>query len=478
MKVDKIITPIVRDTVENGIKKAEKVVEKPIEEFTGKAGDVAGRTKVLLDSKKEITFEELRVIKEELRRKMVDRNFSQKNIDYILSFTNKDTWRVAKELIEDEYAHTSEITWTIGYTTKENAALMEYAAKMKNYDAMVNIHQACYGRPKINNISEIKDMRKEVMRTREVYRPKKRTMPVISEDVLYTQKQEVLNRLKQTGADEKTLDYIKGHLNIENIEVARLLAEDTNAKDNMLRDHLEFIQWVVPYTNAENADLMIRAILNKDYTAVYSIEGGLTRSLDTLDARYAFWKRRDKELDKNSPDYYEKINKVTKFINDKFSDFMKVLMEDEAIDFNFIVEIAEHLNKENKNALKKAFIERDFATIEEICGERLFSKSLDPTKEKLKFEFKTTSSNGKITRNDFIRYMDDKLTHTENFDVATLKDSEVRNLAKLLGTTEEQIRNMDKREYRRLCIKTHPDRNPNDNLANQVFRILNRIYQG
>ena len=30
MKVDKIITPIIRDTVENGIKKAEKVVENPI----------------------------------------------------------------------------------------------------------------------------------------------------------------------------------------------------------------------------------------------------------------------------------------------------------------------------------------------------------------------------------------------------------------------------------------------------------------
>ena len=288
----------------------------------------------------------------------------------------------------------------------------------------------------------------------------------------------MLNRLKQSGADEKTLNYIKCHLNIENIEVARLLAEDTNAKDNMLRDHLEFIQWVVPYTNAENADLMIRAILNKDYTAVYSIEGGSTRSLDTLDARYGFWKRIDKELDKNSPDYDNKIGKVAKFINDKFSDFIKILVEDDAIDFNFIVKIAEHLNKENKNALKKAFLGRDFSTIEEICGERFFSKSLDPTKEKLKFEFKTTSTNGKITRNDFVRYMDDKLTHTENFDVATLKDSEIRNLAKLLGTTEEQIRNMDKKEYRRLCIKTHPDRNTNDNLANQVFRILNRIYQG
>ena len=74
--------------------------------------------------------------------------------------------------------------------------------------------------------------------------------------------------------------------------------------------------------------------------------------------------------------------------------------------------------------------------------------------------------------------MDDKLTHTSDFDVSQLKDSEVRNLAKLFGTTEEQIRNMSKKEYRRLCIQTHPDRNPNDNMSNQVFRILNKIFLG
>ena len=185
-------------------KTSKAVMDSMKESSSDKAGDVAGRVKVLFDSRKEISAAELKIIKEELRKKMVDRNFSQTNIDYILSYTNKDTWRVAKELIEDEYAHTSEITWTIGYTTKENAVLMEYAAKMKNYDAMVNIHEACCGRPKINNISEIKDMREEVMRTREIYRPKRRTMPVISDAALNAQKQEVLNRLKQTGADEKT----------------------------------------------------------------------------------------------------------------------------------------------------------------------------------------------------------------------------------------------------------------------------------
>ena len=37
---------------------------------------------------------------------------------------------------------------------------------------------------------------------------------------------------------------------------------------------------------------------------------------------------------------------------------------------------------------------------------------------------------------------------------------------------------MDKKEYRRLCLKFHPDKNPDDNLANQMFNILSKVYQG
>ena len=108
----------------------------------------------------EITERELHNIKSQLNQKMLDRNFCQKNIDYILSYTTIDTWKVAKALVEDMWAHTSIITWAIGYTNKENAALMEYAAKMKDYDAFYHIAYA-YNGVKYTDFSQIKDMREK-----------------------------------------------------------------------------------------------------------------------------------------------------------------------------------------------------------------------------------------------------------------------------------------------------------------------------
>jgi hypothetical protein len=54
-----------------------------------------------MNSLRDITERELHNIKSQLNQKMLDRNFCQKNIDYILSYTTKDTWRVAKALVED-----------------------------------------------------------------------------------------------------------------------------------------------------------------------------------------------------------------------------------------------------------------------------------------------------------------------------------------------------------------------------------------
>jgi arsenate reductase-like glutaredoxin family protein len=77
------------------------------------------------------------------------------------------------------------------------------------------------------------------------------------------------------------------------------------------------------------------------------------------------------------------------------------------------------------------------------------------------------------TKEQFIEHIQQKI-EKRNFTKSDLKDSEVRNLAKLLGTTEEQIRNMDKQEYRRLSIKFHPDSAGKE--KEDIFCILNSLY--
>ena len=474
MKVDKIISSAIKDVSSNSSKKSASIVENSIREFNDRAGDISGRCKVLCDKAEDITAQELAGIKDYLRKKMTERNFAQSTIDYILSYTNKYSWRAAIAMVEDEYAHTSDIRWAIGYTTKNNAALMEDAAKKKNYRAFYSIGSSRSGG--ITDKSQIKDMREEVIKNERVYKPQKVNTPVVSDAVFNTQRQEVLNIMKQNGANDYTIKYIENQLNIENIEVAKILAEDINAAD-MVRDHNGYMRWVVGYTNAENAELMLRAALHKQYDSVYAIQGGRIRNLDTLDAIQAFRQRIAKGLSANNSK--ENINNVGSFArSDEYSDFMKIMLEDEAVSFDFIAKVTSYLNQSNKEALKKAFINRDFAEMERICGVKFNPSDVDVVKEKIKYEYNTTSQSGKITRADFVRYMDNKLKSVDKLNVSVLKDSEIRNLAKLFGTAEEQIMNMDKKEYRRLCIKTHPDRNPNDNLSTQIFRILNRIYNG
>lgn len=175
-----------------------------------------------------------------------------------------------------------------------------------------------------------------------------------------------------------------------------------------------------------------------------------------------FWKMYAKDLGVIYETNYEYLkNKTTnnhfnRHVNNEFSDFFS------SLNLDMLLKICINLENENKNILKEAFLKKDFETIKKIC-----SKSIQ-----------STSTARKITRNDFIQYMLNKFSCVEKIDIATLKDAEIRNLARLFGTTEDQIRHMDKAEYRRLCVQTHPDKNPDDCMASQAFIILNKIFQG
>lgn len=459
MKVDKIITPIVENTTKKVVQKAEQVATNTVKEFNDKAGDIVGRTQVL--QSKGLSVAEQR---KALIDKMHERNFSQSTIDYILGYS-RESWnvKVAREMVNDEYAHTSDIRWAIGYTTKENANLMLDAARKKNYEAFYQIKSGI-----ITDTSQIEDLSEKVVKEGRKYTPKRKVdLPAVNPEELTKSKNEILNLVKAKGGSNDAINYLKSYINAENVEVASVLANDKNAS-------VEFMRWVIPYTNGENAEHMLRAVLNKDYNAVYSIQNGRLREFDTLDARYALLKRLDKA---NTNSLKNKIQELFYFANDDISSATKILFEDTSFDEEFIKRVATKINKGNVKEFKKALINKDWDLLSKLCGEKFNCKELGFA-TKVNNEFKATSSTGRITRSDFVRYMNDKLAHIDKFDVATLKDSEVRNLAKLLGTTEEQILNMDKKEYRRLCLKTHPDKNPDDSMATQVFRILNRLFLG
>lgn len=211
---------------------------------------------------------------------------------------------------------------------------------------------------------------------------------------------------------------------------------------------------------------------NKELNKVYKRlkqENKLTKELDTK-FQQAF-----NELKTECPELLYKIDKFWRMHADDLGviyktnyEYLKTRpktgFEDLLNSFSpkMFCNFLEHLSGENGNILKEAIRKNDFETIKRICRQSV----------------QTTSQIRTMSRNDFIRYMSDKLTRADKFDVKSLNDIEVRKLAKLLKTSEEQIRHMDKSEFKRLCVQTHPDRNPNDSMAHLVFIILNKIYQG
>ena len=90
----------------------------------------------------------------------------------------------------------------------------------------------------------------------------------------------------------------------------------------------------------------------------------------------------------------------------------------------------------------------------------------------------TTSSSGRITKEQFVNYMMDKVSHTKSkefLDTRVMKDSEIRNLAKLFGVLETKMRNFDKATKRELTLKYHPDRTGGDDLSVKMFQIVNKL---
>ena len=530
MQVDKIITPVVRNKAEGLTKKVQRACSDSITEFNDKAGEIAGRTKVLLTSTKEITDEEFIRVKEELKKKMMERNFSQEVINDILWSVTKKSHKLAKILINDEYAHSNDVKEILstlrnaqGFRKADgtpsviiNYSLLEDAAKKRNYPACSEISKDYFFHhhrtQRITSTDQIEDMTTEVMK-RGTYKPRISTLPALSHEEFNKQMNEIQTLIKNKRDWSKgEAEQLKYFINTENVELIKVLAEDSDVS-------LKYMRFVTSWANSENTELMLRAALNKDYQGLCHVAGyahidekkGLAsvgkiriNKFETLDARFAGFRRKntmhnlnnEQESFQVNPDYagfkregtrtthqmdanQKSFHDIVKeYCTDDIAEAAKVLLEDSSFDNEMVVQILQKMTIDNVKTFKKAIIDKDFVTLEKLCGKKFSQKDIDIAREKMKIEFKTTSTTGRITRADFIRYIDDKFIHMDKIDANNLKDSEIRNLAKLLGTTEEQIKNMDKREYRRLCLKTHPDKNPNDSMANEVFRILNKIFLG
>ena len=201
--------------------------------------------------------------------------------------------------------------------------------------------------------------------------------------------------------------------------------------------------------------------------------GKITKELDNK-FQQAF-----QELEKEHPEYLYKIDKFWRTHADELGvvyksnyEYLKTRPTDNFSDFidslslDMLLKLCHNLSGENRRIIAEAFMKKDYETIKRFCSQSIKTSST------------TSILTGEVTRERFVKYMSDKLANVDKIDVNTLKASEVRNLARLFKISEEQVRHMDKKEFRRLCIQTHPDRNPNDNMANQIFIILNKIFQG
>ena len=138
-----------------------------------------------------------------------------------------------------------------------------------------------------------------------------------------------------------------------------------------------------------------------------------------------------------------------------------------------LIEIRSILGKinEDKMSLEDAFAQ--FRKTHNTSSSYRTSEKFGEDFTKQTSENQSTKRQNGWTKEQFITHIQQKI-EKRRFTILDLKDSEVRNLAKLFGTTEEQIRNMDKQEYRRLSLKFHPDSAGTG--KEDIFWILNSLY--
>ena len=119
---------------------------------------------------------------------------------------------------------------------------------------------------------------------------------------------------------------------------------------------------------------------------------------------------------------------------------------------------------------------------------RIAQKNLDRARDKLNLAMQERKIYEKLREKAFEEFKQE-LNAQEKKEIdelvkKSLSKEDLNNykelLAKLLKTSPENIKklhNGDKKVYRELVLKVHPDRNPDDKLANFRFVVVDKLYK-
>lgn len=319
------------------------------------------------------------------------------------------------------------------------------------------------------------------------------------------QRDNIETLLERRHFSPKVISYVKSFTKEFNYEVLQLLSRDRCCHSNTLRR-------AACFTNEENAGMAYCAARFKDYEYIdrlseYAASPSRTiqdmRDIHTKEYHPQWttlekWSYEEKEIKKS---YIEnilknrgfapnKIDYVKSFVDEETFKIIDMLARDKDCPIDMIQWASGYANIENEELMRYAVSKKDYDAIYAIGSGKIREKSeIDArwAKRNSKSSYSEQTSSSDSTRSSqtqkprgwtkeqFVAHIQ-KVLSARNFKTYLLKDAEVRNLAKLLGTTPEQIRNMDKKEYRRLSLKFHPDKAKDG--EQEYFSFVNSLYNG
>lgn len=319
------------------------------------------------------------------------------------------------------------------------------------------------------------------------------------------QKDNIETLLEKRHFSPKVISYVRSFTKEFNYEVLQLLSRDKCCHSNTMRR-------AACFTTEDNAEMAYRAALYKDYDYIDRLSE-YTRNphkiiLDMRDihtkeyhpqwTNLERWSYEEREIKR---DYIEnilknrgsdprKIDYVKSFVDEETFKIIEMLSCDKDCPIDMIQWASGYANIENEELMRYAASKKDYDAIFQIGSGKIREKSEIDARQARKsssssYSEQTSSSEHTQstktqkpkgwTKEQFVEHIQ-KVLPSRSFKTYLLKDTEVRNLAKLLGTTPEQIRNMDKKEYRRLSLKFHPDRAKDG--EQEYFSFINTLYNG